>query len=53
MLTYNLFKSESMLLSARSRKRQPDADLHPAENPEHAFVSNKQEGPARCKLTYC
>jgi len=48
MLTYILFKTQSMLLSATSRKGQSDADLHPVQNPEHALVSNKQEGPARC-----
>ena len=69
MLTYNLFKTQSMVLSANrkgqpdadlqtkthsmllsetSRKGQPDADLHAVQNPEHAIVSNKQEGPARC-----
>jgi len=74
MLTYNLFKTQSMLLSVTSRKKQeekqdvdsqtiqnqsvllsaisrksqPDADLHTVQNPEHAPVSNKQEGPARC-----
>jgi hypothetical protein len=48
MLTYNLFKTQSMLLSATSRKGQPDADLHSVQNTEHALVSNKQEGPARC-----
>ena len=53
MLTYSLFNSKSMVLSARSRKGQPDADLHPVENPEHALVSNKQEGAARSWLTPC
>jgi len=53
MLTYILFKTQSMLLSATNRKGQPDADLHPVQNPEHALVSNKQEGPARCWLTSC
>ena len=48
MLTYKLFKTKRMLLSATSRKAQPDADLHAVQNPEHAVVSNKQEGPARC-----
>jgi hypothetical protein len=47
MLTYILFKTQSMLLSATSRQGQPD-NLHPVKNPEHALVSNKQEGPARC-----
>jgi hypothetical protein len=51
MLTYILFKTQSMLLSATSRKGQPDADLHPVQNTEHALVSNKQEGPA-LMLTY-
>ena len=53
MLTYFLFKTQSMILSATSRKGQPDADLHPVQNPEHHIVSNKQEGPARCWLTCC
>jgi hypothetical protein len=53
MLTYNLFKAQSMSLSATSMEGQPDADLHPVQNPEHAAVSNKQERPARCYLTCC
>ena len=53
MLTYKLFKSQSMLLSATSRKGQPDAHLHPAQNQEHALVSNRQKGPAICWLTSC
>jgi len=53
MVTYNLFTTQSMLLSATSRKGQPDGDLHPVQNPEHALVSNKQEGPARWWLTTC
>ena len=53
ILTYILFKTQSMLLSATSRKGQQDPDLHPVQNPEHAIVSNKQEGPARSWLTYC
>ena len=53
MLTYKLFKSQTMLLSARSRKGQLDADLQPVQNPEHDFVSNEQEGPAICQLTPC
>jgi len=36
-----------MLFSATSRKGQPDPDSHPVQNPEHALVSNKHEGPAR------
>jgi len=48
MLTYMLFKTQSMLLSATRRKGQPNADLQAVQNPEHALVSNKEEGPARC-----
>ena len=48
MLTYKLFKTHSMLLSATSWKGQPHADLHSVEHSLHAFVSNKQEGPATC-----
>ena len=33
-----------MLLSATSRKGQPDPDLLAVQKPEHALVSNKQEG---------
>ena len=51
MLTYNLFQIQSVLLSARIRKGQPDANLHPVQNPEHALVINKQEGSAKCWLT--
>jgi hypothetical protein len=47
-LTYTLFKTKTMLSSARSRMGQPDANLHPVQNPENALVSNKQEGPASC-----
>jgi hypothetical protein len=39
MLTYILFKTQSMLLSATSKKGQPDADLHTVQNPEHALLS--------------
>ena len=52
-LTYFLFKTQSMFLSAKSRKGQPDPDLQAVQNPEHAPVNNKQEGPARSGLTYC
>ena len=45
MLTYNLFKIQSILLSETSRKGQPDVDLHAVQSPEHALFSNKQEGP--------
>jgi hypothetical protein len=50
MLTYKLFKTQSMLLSATSRKGQLDADLHPVQNQEHALISNKQEEPAAADL---
>ena len=53
MHTYTLFKTQSMLLSATARKGQPDADLHPVQNPRHALVSNNQDGPAICRLTSC
>ena len=39
MLTYILFKTQSMLFLATSRKGQPDASLQPVK--EHAFVSKK------------
>ena len=51
--TYKLFETQPMLLSATSRKGQPDPDLQPVQNPEHALVSTKQEGPARSWLTSC
>ena len=53
MLAYNLFKAQSILFSETSRKIQPDADLHSVQSPEHAIVSNKQEGLAKCWLTFC
>ena len=53
ILTYILFKTQSMLLSATSRKGQPDPDLLAVQNQEHALVSNKQNGPARSWLTSC
>ena len=51
--TYSLFKTQSMLLSATSRKGQPDPDSQPVQNPEHALISNRQQGPARSRLTSC
>ena len=45
MLTYILFKTKSMLLSATSRKGQPHADLPSVQNPEHALVSNRKGQP--------
>ena len=53
ILTNILFKTQSMLLSASRRKGQPDPDLHPVQNPEHALVSIKEKGPARSWLTAC
>ena len=53
ILTYILFKPQCMLLSATSKKGQPDPDLHTVQNPEHDLVSNKQKGLARCWLTHC
>ena len=43
MLTYSLFKTQSMLLSATTQKGLPDADLHSVQNQEHAFVSDNQD----------
>jgi hypothetical protein len=43
---YMLFKTQDMLLLATSKKGQPDADLHPVQNQEHALVSKNQGGPA-------
>ena len=51
--TYSLFKTQPMLLSARSREDQWDADLHAVQNPEYALVRNKQKEPVRCWLTSC
>ena len=48
MLTYTLFKTQNMLLSATTKKDKPDVDLHAVQNTEHALVRNKQKGPARC-----
>ena len=45
MVTDILFKAQNMLLSATSRKDQPDADLQPVQNPE---VRNKQEETVWC-----
>ena len=42
MLTYILFQTQGMLLSATRRKGQPDADLHPVQIQEDALVRNKQ-----------
>jgi hypothetical protein len=50
MLTHSLFKTQSILMSAKSRKGQLDADLHTVQNPEHTLVSNKQEGPGSSQI---
>ena len=52
MLTYILFKTQSMILSATPRKGQPYAVLHPVQNQEHALISNNEEGLTRQMLTY-
>ena len=53
MLIYKLFQTQSMLLSATSRKGQLNADLQPVQNPEHDLVSNKcQAERASQMLTY-
>jgi len=43
MLTYNLLKTQTMLLSATRKEGQPDSDLQPVQNQEHALVRNKQD----------
>ena len=50
MLTYMLFNTQSMPLSATSRKGKPDADLQAVQNPENALVSYKQRGPPVANL---
>ena len=50
MLTYNLFKNKSMLLSAMGRKGKLDGDSQSIQNPEHVLVSYKQRGPPVAKL---
>ena len=51
MLTYILFKIQSMLLSAISSNSQPEADSHPVQN--HALFRNKPKRLARYRLTNC
>ena len=53
MLTYTLFKTQSMLWSITSINGQPHADLQTVRNPEHALVSNKEGRLARWSLTIC
>jgi hypothetical protein len=50
MLTYSLVKTQSMLLSARSRQGEPDADLHAVQNPVH--TCQQQAGRVSQMLTY-
>ena len=45
MLTYILFKTHSMPLSATSRKGQPDADLHSVQNPELLSATSRKGQP--------
>ena len=46
MLTYMLFKAQSMLLSA-TQEGPAESDLQTIQNEGDALVSNNQEGPAR------
>ena len=52
MLTYHLFITQGMLLSATNWKGHPDANLHPVENPQYAIVRNKQERSVRWLTNY-
>ena len=45
MLTYNLFKTQRMLLSATSREGHPDANLHPVQNPEDGLETSRKGQP--------
>jgi len=51
MLTYTLFKTQTMLLSGTSRKDQPDADLHTVQKPRPCSCQ-QQAGRAIQMLTY-
>ena len=51
MLTYTLFKIESMLWSATTRKGQPDADLPTVQN-IRASSCKQQPGRVSQMLTY-
>jgi hypothetical protein len=44
MLTYILFKIQSMFMSGKSRKGQPDVDLHPVQDSGHAHVRKSRKG---------
>ena len=50
MLTYTLFKAQSILFSETSRKGQPDADLQSVQNPEHPPISNSKKGQPNADL---
>jgi hypothetical protein len=45
MLTYILFKTQSMLLSATSRKGQPDADLQTVQKTKSMLLSASEDQP--------
>ena len=45
MMTYSLFKTQSMLLSATSKKGLLDDDLQAVQAPEHALVSTTDRKP--------
>jgi len=44
MQTYKLFKIQSMLLSATSRKGQPDADLHAVQTQSMLLSAKSRKG---------
>ena len=44
MLTYTLFKTQSMLLSATSREGQLDADLHAIQAQSMLLLAASREG---------
>ena len=52
-LTYMLFKTQTILLSASCRKCLLDPDLHAVQNPDHSIVSIMQKSPPGPWLTFC
>ena len=50
MLIHFLFRSKGMLLSATSRNGQPDVNLHPVQNPEHALVVTSKKDQSDANL---
>jgi len=52
-LTYKLFKTQTILLSASCRKGLLDPDLQPVQNPDHSIVSLMQKRPPGPWLTTC